>query len=197
MLAGGMPGAGVTTLVGNLACAMQSVGHSVCVIDANFRRPRLARTFGLDDEHMGLGDVLADASSVDEAIQETKSGVAVMSAGSIPTRMVERLSDERFGAVMAALRSKYNYVLVDVAPAVAAADAIQVAGRCDGSALVIRAGQEQRGLVARLSREFVEAPADFIGGILNRPRQSVGGYFRRNYELMATYGQDEDTDDES
>jgi len=197
MLAGGMPGAGVTTLVGNLACAMQSVGHSVCVIDANFRRPRLARTFGLDDEHMGLGDVLADASGVDEAIQETKSGVAVMSAGSIPTRMVERLSDERFGAVMAALRSKYNYVLVDVAPAVAATDAIQVAGRCDGSALVIRAGQEQRGLVARLSREFVEAPADFIGGILNRPRQSVGGYFRRNYELMATYGQDEDTDDES
>jgi receptor protein-tyrosine kinase len=111
--------------------------------------------------------------------------------------MVERLSDDRFGAVMAALRSKFNYVLVDVAPAVAATDAIQVAGRCDASALLIRAGQEQRGLVARITREFTEANADFIGGILNRPRQSVGGYFRRNYELMANYGQDEDSDDDS
>jgi len=197
MLAGCMPGGGVTTLVGNLACAMQSVGHSVCVIDANFRRPRLARTFGLNDEQAGLGDVLADSCELDEAIQQTDSGVAVMSAGSSATRMVERLSDERFGAVMAALRAKYNYVLVDVAPAVAASDAIQVAGRCDGSVLVVRAGQEQRGLVARLSREMMEAPADFIGGILNRPRQSVGGYFRRNYELMATYGQDEDAEDDS
>lgn len=197
MLAGGLPGAGVTTVVGNLACAMQLAGDSVCVIDANFRRPRLARTFGLDDELPGLGDVLAGSCSVDAAVHETESGVAVMSAGSISTRLVERLSDERFGEVMAALRAKYNYVLVDVAPAVAASDATQVAGRCDASALVVRAGREQRGLVARISREFADASADFIGGILNRPRQAVGGYFRRNYELMATYGQDEDEENES
>ncbi|HJN79431.1 MAG: cellulose synthase operon protein YhjQ/BcsQ [Phycisphaerales bacterium] len=197
MLAGGMPGTGVTTVVGNLACAMQSVGHSMCVIDANFRRPRLAGTFGLDDEQAGLGDVLAGACGIDAAIYETESGVAVMPAGSVSARLVERLSDERFGEVMAALRTKYNYVLVDVAPAVAASDATQVAGRCDASALVVRAEQEQRGLVARISREFTESSADFIGGILNRPRQSIGGYFRRNYELMVTYGHDEDAEDES
>jgi capsular exopolysaccharide synthesis family protein len=197
MLAGGMPGTGVTTIVGNLACAMHAVGHSVCVIDANFRRPRLARTFGLDDEQAGLGDVLAGTCDLDAVMTQTDSGVAVIAAGSAAARLVERLSDERFGEVMAALRSKFNYVLVDVAPAVAASDATQVAGRCDASALIVRAGQEQRGLVARISREFAEASADFIGGILNRPRQSVGGYFRRNYELMATYGQDEDADDES
>jgi capsular exopolysaccharide synthesis family protein len=197
VLAGGLPGSGVTTVLGNLATAMHAAGHSVCVIDANFRRPRLARTFGLEDDQLGLGDVLADACSLESVIQTPSGGVAVISAGSAETRMVERLSDDRFGAVMAALRSKFNYVLVDVAPAVAATDAIQVAGRCDASALLIRAGQEQRGLVARITREFTEANADFIGGILNRPRQSVGGYFRRNYELMANYGQDEDSDDDS
>lgn len=197
VFAGGLPGSGVTTVIGNLAAAMHAVGHSVCVIDANFRRPRLARTYGLEDDQPGLGDVLAEACSLDSVIHTTEGGVGVIAAGSAETRMVERLSDDRFGRVMATLRSKYNYILVDVAPAVAATDAIQVAGRCDASALVIQAGQEQRGLVARITREFSEANADFIGGILNRPRQSVGGYFRRNYELMANYGQDEDTDDDS
>lgn len=198
VVAGGLPGSGVTTIIGNLAVAMHAAGHSVCVIDANFRRPRLARSFGLEGDQRGLGDVLADTVTLESAIQMTGDGVSVIAAGSTETRMVERLSDERFSSVMASLRSKFSYVLVDVAPAVAATDAIQVAGRCDASALIIRAGQEQRGLVARITRELSEANAIFIGGILNRPRQSVGGYFRRNYELMASYGQeDEDTEDDS
>ncbi len=88
-------------------------------------------------------------------------------------------------------------MLIDAAPAVAATDAIQIAGRCDASALVILAGNEQRGLVARLTRELSDASAEFIGGVLNRPRQSIGGYFRRNYELMASYGRAEDDDDDS
>ncbi len=83
---------------------------------------------------------------------------------------------------------------VDAAPAVAATEAIQIAARCHASAIVVRAGNEQRGLVARLARELSEASAEFIGGILNRPRQSIGGYFRRNYELMTTYGQSEGDD---
>ena len=95
---------------------------------------------------------------------------------------------------MAGLRAKFDYVLVDAAPAVAATDAIQIAARCDASAIIVLAGNEQRGLVARLARELSEASAEFIGGILNRPRQSIGGYFRRNYELMTTYGQSEGDD---
>ena len=99
--------------------------------------------------------------------------------------------------MMAALRNRFDYLFIDVPPAVAATDAIHVAGRCDATSLVIRAGIEQRGLVARIARELSEASANFLGAILNRPRQSVGGYFQRNYEMMATYGQAEDDQDET
>jgi receptor protein-tyrosine kinase len=189
-----MPGAGTTTVVGNMACAIANAGHSVCVIDANFRRPRLAETFGVRDGASGLGDALADSGALGGSIHETEFGVAVVPAGTESSRLVERLADERFGVFMAGLRAKFDYVLVDAAPAVAATDAIQIAARCDASAIIVRAGNEQRGLVARLARELSEASAEFIGGILNRPRQSIGGYFRRNYELMTTYGQSEGDD---
>ena len=196
LLTGAMPGAGTTTIVGNMACAITTAGHSVCVVDANFRRPRLAETFGVSEGAAGLGDALADSGALGGSIHETESGVAVVPAGTESSRLVERLADERFGVFMAGVRAKFDYVLVDAAPAVAATDSIQIAARCDASAIIVRAGNEQRGLVARLARELSEASAEFIGGILNRPRQSVGGYFRRNYELMTTYGQSEG-DDES
>ncbi len=197
MVAGGMPGAGTTTVVGNLACAFMAAGHSVCVLDGNFRRPRLAKTFGLGNDLPGLGDALSDTGSLDSCVHQSASGVYVIPAGSEASRLAERLGDERFGTVMAALRSRFDYLFIDVPPAVAATDAIHVAGRCDATSLVIRAGIEQRGLVARIAREFSEASANFLGAILNRPRQSVGGYFQRNYEMMATYGQAEDDQDET
>ncbi|MDP7070078.1 MAG: cellulose synthase operon protein YhjQ/BcsQ [Phycisphaerales bacterium] len=197
MVAGGMPGAGTTTVVGNLACAFTAAGHSVCVMDGNFRRPRLARTFGLDNALTGLGDVLADINRLDACVHESAPGVFVIPAGSESSRLAERLGDERFGAVLAALRNRFDYLFIDVPPAVAATDAIHVADRCDATALVIRAGIEQRGLVARIARELSEASANFLGAVLNRPRQSVGGYFQRNYEMMATYGQSDEDQDES
>lgn len=197
LLTGGMPGAGTTTVTGNLACAMAAAGHSVCVVDANFRRPRLAETFGMAENLPGLGDALANPTSIAGSVHETESRVSVVPAGTESSRLVERLADERFATFMAGIRTRFDYVLIDAAPAVAATDAIQIAGRCDASALVILAGNEQRGLVARLTRELSDASAEFIGGVLNRPRQSIGGYFRRNYELMASYGRAEDDDDDS
>ncbi len=194
MLAGGMPGAGTTTLCGNIALALVAKGHSVCVVDANFRRPHAAEMFGLDNNSTGLADLLAGTCSIDNAIGQTDAQVAVISAGSVPARLPERLEDERFSATLAELRTRFSYVLIDVAPAVAASDATHVAMRCDAAILVVRANQEERGLIARLARELNEASAEFLGAVLNRPRQSIGGYFRRNYEMMASYGHDEDED---
>jgi hypothetical protein len=30
-------------------------------------------------------------------------------------------------------------------------------------------------------------PSQLVGIVLNRPRNTAGGYFRKNYEVMASY----------
>ena len=77
--------------------------------------------------------------------------------------------------------------MLDTAPAVAAGDALILSSRVEAVALVVRAGQEQRGLIARLVGQFSDTNADMLGVILNRPRQTAGGYFKKNYRLMAKY----------
>ena len=100
------------------------------------------------------------------------------------------MSNSRFDNVMADLRRRYDLILVDAPPAVVAGDAMILATKLDAAILVIRASQEQRGLVARLVNELSEAHCELLGIILNRPRGTVGGYFKKNFTAMAHYASD-------
>src|SRR5262249_44195470 len=71
LCAGAAPGAGVTSVVLNLAvCLAGSEGLRVVVADADESRPTFAERLGLRGRP-GLAEVLAGSESLDEALQET------------------------------------------------------------------------------------------------------------------------------
>ena len=70
---GGNPGSGASTVIANLASSIALCEKRVLVIDANFRRPSLHRIFGVDEQAPGLGSLLADTCTFDEAVQATDS----------------------------------------------------------------------------------------------------------------------------
>ncbi len=195
LITGALPGAGTTTFISNIAIAGQASGHRICVIDANFRRPRLGEVMGVK-AGVGLGEVLGQRADLEQAIVKGNGDVDVIQAGNAAARIIERLAGEVMASTLATLRDTYDYILIDSAPSVAAGDALELAARADASVLVIEASREERGLVARLVRQLAEANAELLGVVLNRPRQAVGGYFRRNYEVMSSYGADSDLDDD-
>ena len=88
---------------------------------------------------------------------------------------------------MAQLRSRYDLIIIDTPPSIAVSDALAIAEHADAAILVVRANQEHRGLVARLIQELDECPAEAMGVLLNRPRRTVGGYFKKNYAAIASY----------
>ncbi len=182
----GMPGAGATTVVSNLAATIAAGGRRVLVIDANFRRPSIATVFGESNDRSGLGDVLVGSASLENSIVEC-DGVSLVTAGTPGNRLFERLANGEFDRLLADVRPKYDYVLIDAPPAVVAGDALVVANHADATLLVIRANQEQRGLVARLISQFNEAKGELLGVVLNRPRETAGGYFKKNFATMADY----------
>ncbi len=187
LIVGGLPGSGTTTIATNLAAAAAASGRKVVVVDANFRRPRLSQAMGRAEDGPGLGEVLGGSEKLDDVIWETEFAVDVIGAGRSVDRVFERLSNSRFDNVMADLRRRYDLILVDAPPAVVAGDAMVLATKLDAAILVVRASQEQRGLVARLVNELSEAHCELLGIILNRPRGTVGGYFKKNFAAMAHY----------
>ena len=53
------PGEGKTTIASNLAIALAEIGRRVLIIDADFRRPRVHKVFGVVNT-WGLADLLAE-----------------------------------------------------------------------------------------------------------------------------------------
>ncbi len=187
LVVGGMPGAGTTTIVTNIAASAAVAGRSVIVVDANFRRSRLAGAMGEDSDAVGLGDLLMEKVSLDQAIQTTTNGIHVMGAGKPANRIYERFNNGRFEAVMAELCHRFDLVIIDAPPTFVACDAMVLANMVDAAIMIVRAYQEQRGLVVRIMNQLVDARCEMLGMILNRPRGTAGGYFKKNFDAMARY----------
>ena len=181
-----MPESGVTTIISNLASSVKVVGKRVLVIDTNFRKPGVARMFGVSEDASGLSDMLAGNAEFNNVIQTTSYGIDIINAGQ--GRMIELLNTPKMSEVMDMARQKYDIVFIDTAPAGIAAEAIVVANRVDASILVVRAMRDQRGLVTRLVGQLSAQKGKFIGAILNRPEQTAGGYYRKNSQVMVGYG---------
>ncbi len=182
----GMPGSGATSVVANLALACAAAEQRVLVVDANLRRPALHRVFGVP-EQPGLADVLARKVDCAHAAQRVADNLDVIVAGTKDQRVVERLAAESMNQFLAEVRSKYDIVLFDVAPAVVAGDGLSLAGRCDASILVVRAFGEKRGMVARMRNELMDTRGEFLGVIVNAVRASAGGYLRGNIRAATEY----------
>ncbi|MFZ9691289.1 MAG: GumC family protein [Phycisphaerales bacterium] len=187
LITGGLPESGTSTVASNLAASLVAGGRRVLLVDANFRRPRLGEMLGQASGHPGLGDLLCGAAKPEEAICDCGGGLHLLPAGTEMNRVVERLNTGAMGEVLEDLGGRYDVVLIDTAPWVIAGDAQAVAAKVDATLLVVRAWQEQRGLVARLAGQLAGSKAAFLGVVFNRPRNTAGGYFRKNFEAMARY----------
>lgn len=190
LFSAGMPNAGTTSVVLNLASTAAAAGRSVAVVDANFRRPKIAPMLGLDPNDPGLGDILCEGRSIDSVITTTSDGISVIPAGTPKNRVYERFDGDAMNEFLGSMHGRFDVILIDGPPLVVASESLSIANAADASVLVIRAYSEQRGLVARLIRQLNEQSGAFLGVVLNRPRNTAGGYFRRNYEAMAAYSND-------
>lgn len=184
----GMPQSGATSAASNIALGAAGAEQKVLLIDANFRRPALHRVFKLG-EGPGLGEVLAKKATLDTAIQSTSTpNLHLLAAGTAANRATpERLSTEMMSQVIQEASGKYDLIVIDVAPAAIAGDAMALANRVDATMMVVRALGEKRGLIARLKDTFTEAKAEFLGVLVNRVQPVGTGYMAKNIRAAQEY----------
>jgi Mrp family chromosome partitioning ATPase/uncharacterized protein involved in exopolysaccharide biosynthesis len=187
LLMSGMPEAGTTTILVNLASSIAATGRNVVVVDANFRRPRLEEAAMVPRARQGLGDVLAGEVPVESVVISTPDSIDIIGAGSEQNRVFEKLNTKLFDQTLSRLKTDYDMVLIDGPPGVVSGDALMLASKCDSALLVVRSGSEERGLIGRLINQLGQMEASFIGVIFNRPRNTAGGYFKKNFQTMANY----------
>ncbi|MER6071481.1 polysaccharide biosynthesis tyrosine autokinase [Streptomyces sp. NPDC001817] len=150
-----VPGEGKTATAVNLALSLADAGIRTCLVDADLRRPAVARTFGLVQD-AGLTTVLIGKAGVEDVVQQADGKLAVLTSGAVPPNPTELLSCGRMKELLGELADDYEVVIVDSAPLLPVADTIGLAPLADGALLVVRAsrtGRDQiRGAAESLSR---------------------------------------------
>ncbi|PIE25436.1 MAG: hypothetical protein CSA60_00580 [Neptuniibacter caesariensis] len=188
-----MLGEGKTSTAINMAFSLGQM-EKVLLIDADMRRPSLARALGFDARSPGLSNFVAGTAKLEECINHHKeSGIDVITAGIIPPNPLELLSSQRFAKALEALEVKYDRIVLDTAPAQAVSDALVLAPLVGAMIYVVKADatnyQQAKAGLKRL--RGVNAP--LIGVVLNqvdtrKAAKYYGGDYGGYYDVYGYTG---------
>ncbi len=182
-------GDGKTTLITNLAVSIAQSGRKVLIVDADLRRPRVHRSFGLTGK-VGLAEVISGTVELDEAIQVTVvPNLSVLPCGRRPQNPAELLTSPQFEDVIDDLRSAFDYVLIDTPPLLAVSDPCIVASRVDGLLLTIRLSKNGRPAAERARDLLFGLKVNCLGVVINGVGKhgSMTGYGYEHYRYADEY----------
>lgn len=180
------PGEGKTTVAINLAIAMSQHG-STCLVDADLRRGRIASAFGMSAK-MGLTDVLEGRVQMEDALVTIPSldNLSVLPAHPGSANAGVLVCSEAMRQILATLRARFQYVVVDSAPLLPFADGRALSAVVDGLIFVGRSGVTTREIVQRslgLLQEVQGAPV--LEFVLNAADLNSAEY--RYYQYGSNY----------
>ena len=164
-------GDGKTITAVNLALTMaQEFQRRVLVIDADLRQPRVHELFNLE-AGPGLVDVLTGAATLDDALVEIPQyHLTVLRAGRAYDRPAEMLGSGPMRRLMDGLRTQFDRIVVDSAPATVA-DPVAFAPLADRLLLVVRAGSTTKPAISRALAAL--AATNLLGLVFNESGASL------------------------
>lgn len=181
-------GEGKSTTAANLAIALAQSGKSVCLIDADLRRPRVADLLGLES-NVGLTTVLIGEAEIEDALQPWgEHGLYVLASGSIPPNPSELLGSEEFASLISHLQETFDNVIIDAPPLLPVTDAAVLSRNGYGVLMLVGCRTVKKHDLERSLRSLDLVEANLLGVILNGlPSKGPDAY---NYSYYSPYGSD-------
>lgn len=178
-----IPGEGKSTVSANLAYALGQV-EKVLLIDADLRRPTLAKNFDFPVGTPGLANLIANTAKLEDCLREV-NGISMLCAGTVPPNPLELLSSQRFAKAMEYLKSKYDRIIIDSPPTQAVSDAMVLSTFADALIYVIKSDSTAIPLVEKGIGQLLQNNAPVTGIVLNQVDikkaqkygYSYGGYY--------------------
>ncbi len=186
-----VPGEGKSTIAGNLADSMGEM-YKVLLIDADMRRPTVAKTWDFDQEALGLSEFVSGAAQLTECVHKIEgSNVHLMPSGSVPPNPLGLLSSKRFTDTLERLGKSFDHIIIDSAPTLAVSDALVLSRCADGVIYVVKADATPYAAAQDGIKRLRQSQAHIIGGILNAvPKSKKSGYGGKYYNgnYYGSYG---------
>lgn len=163
----GTSGEGKTFCAINLASVMALSGRKVLIIDADMRRPAIARELGLK-EGPGLSTWLIGEAGENDIIRRTDvPGLDAIGAGPIPPNPAELAESPRMAELIASMRNRYDQIIIDASPIGLVSEFVVLMGQLDIALYVVREGYSKRSSLRTINELAATGKAGRVDLLLN------------------------------
>ena len=187
MVTSSVPEEGKTSVATNIAFALAQVKRT-CLIDADMRRPTIAKVLGLDSKAPGLSQLVAGTEPPVNCIYEFEdSKLHYIPSGTVPPNPLELLSSKRFGDVLKKLEESFDVIVIDTPPVQLVSDAVIIAGLANALVYVVRADSTPYQVAKGGLEMLKKGKAQLLGVVLNQlDLQKAERYY--GYGKYVSYG---------
>jgi capsular exopolysaccharide synthesis family protein len=184
MVTSALPEEGKSTLTANLALMLAEAGRTVTVIEADLRRPRLAKYLGMVGG-AGLTNVLSGTADLDDVLQPYGDDglLSVIAAGPTPPNPGELLGSSNMATLLEKLAARNDFVLLDAAPLLPVADSTSLAVHTDGAILAVRYGKTRMDQLEQAVTALERSGSKALGLVLNfvPPKADIAAAYGYGY----------------
>lgn len=178
-----LPGEGKSTTATNLAIALAQTGQTVCLVDADLRRPMVNDYLGLD-KSAGLTTALIGATNIHDLLQPWgEDSLFVLTSGQIPPNPSELLGSTAMMQVIDDLEAHFDAVIIDAPPILPVTDAAVLSQNVGGVIVVVGTQKVKQNELGKSIEALNLVGAKILGVVLNRlpakgpDAYSYGGYY--------------------
>lgn len=181
------PSEGKSTVSLNLAYSLAELGDKVLLIDADMRRSSIHKKLGIELTP-GLSNLMEDTNSISTVVKKYQSSTDdtwfdIITGGSTPLNPSELLNSKRMEQLLKALKSVYDYIVIDLPPVGAVIDAVAVSKQTDGMLVVIRENNCPRRVLTDCVDQLKFANINILGFVMNGALEGAG----KRYQYSSYY----------
>jgi polysaccharide biosynthesis transport protein len=167
MVTSTLPGEGKTTMAMSLAASAARASMRTILVDLDLRHPSVHRQLEIGPG-AGVVELMAGEASLEEAIvvdpwTPELHYLLVKRQTASPTELI---SSQRMRTLLADLRRRYDFVVIDTTPALGISDAKVASRLADKVVFVVRWGKTNEEVVVNGLDALDDAQADIAGAVL-------------------------------
>ncbi len=187
MIAGPSPEVGKSFVSVNLAAVLTSTDKKVLLIDADLRRGHLNEYLGVEREN-GLSEFISGEISIGEVLHQTSvPGLTLIPTGTLPPNPTELLLHQRFSNCLSVLTPRYDHIIIDSPPILAAADASIIGQMAGGTLMVLKSGMHPMREIEQAVKRLQQAEVNLRGILFNDIVSHSRSYGAGKYDYQYSY----------
>lgn len=174
-------GEGKTTTLLNIAATYAEDKKKVLVVDLDFRRPKLHRSFNVENKD-GISDVLAGNITLDKAIKHGNYGVDLLNRGSKVPYPTVVIGSHSMADLFTKLRTMYDVILIDCPPVLAVSDGILISRLTDGAIFVISQEKTEKAAAKEAIATLKKNQVKILGTVVTSISKKSDNYYGSKYK---------------